>query len=108
MDNCARENKNRYVFTYLSYLIKCKIFNKIEISFLPVGHTHEDIDQLFSRISTYIEYRDIITMNDMFEHIHNSCIYKPDVTEITEIADMKTIMIANKWIHEFQGINNII
>ena len=24
---------------------------KVQINFLPVGHTHEDIDQVFSRVS---------------------------------------------------------
>jgi len=48
LDNCSGENKNRYVFGYLSYLIHRGIFQEIYINFLPVGHTHEDIDRLFS------------------------------------------------------------
>ena len=40
-DNCWRENKNRFVMGYLSWLIKRGIFREIYLSFLPVGHTHE-------------------------------------------------------------------
>ena len=47
MDNCERENKNKYVMAYLSYLIKCNIFDNIEMNFLPVDHTHIDIDVMF-------------------------------------------------------------
>ncbi|XP_071168335.1 uncharacterized protein [Mytilus edulis] len=50
MDNCARENKNRFVFGFLSLLVELKVLKKIKVSFLMVGHTHEDIDQFFSRI----------------------------------------------------------
>jgi hypothetical protein len=50
-----RENKNRYLFTYLKSLIDCKVFNEIYLEFLPVGHTHCDIDQMFSRFSTFLK-----------------------------------------------------
>lgn len=40
---------NRYLLGFLSYLVEMKIFKKIKVSFLMVGHTHEDIDQVFSR-----------------------------------------------------------
>ena len=46
MDNCFRENKNVYVLGYLSWLVERGVFEKVELSFLPVGHTHEDIDQV--------------------------------------------------------------
>ena len=35
-----------------------KNFNKIKVSFLMVGHTHEDIDQMFSRFSTWLNKND--------------------------------------------------
>ena len=50
----CRENKNRYLFAYLKLLVDCGNFDHIYVNFLPVGHTHCDIDQLFSRIGTYL------------------------------------------------------
>lgn len=38
-DNCGRENKNRYVFTYLAALVELGIFSEITMDFLVVGHT---------------------------------------------------------------------
>jgi hypothetical protein len=45
MDNCWRENKNRYVFDLMSLLVHWDVFEVIEVGFLLVGHTHDDIDQ---------------------------------------------------------------
>ena len=47
-DNCSRENKNKYMLAYCNWLLANGVFRDIHISFLPVGHTHEDIDQMFS------------------------------------------------------------
>jgi hypothetical protein len=30
------------------------LFQQVQINFLPVGHTHCDIDQLFSRVSVHL------------------------------------------------------
>ena len=38
-DNCGRENKNRYVFTFLSALVELGVFRSISMDFLLVGHT---------------------------------------------------------------------
>ena len=50
----SRENKNRFVFAFLKSLIDCGMFEHIYLNFLPVGHTHCDIDQLFSRIAIWM------------------------------------------------------
>lgn len=44
-DNCWKENKNRYVFALLALLVHNSVFETIELGFLLVGHTHDDIDQ---------------------------------------------------------------
>ena len=36
-----RDNKNKYVLGYLYSLAARGVFKRIELSFLPVGHTHE-------------------------------------------------------------------
>jgi len=35
--------------------VDCGIFDHIYLNFLPVGHTHCDIDQLFSRVATFLK-----------------------------------------------------
>jgi hypothetical protein len=51
-DNCSSENKNRYILGYFQLLIERKWFKEIYLNFLPVGHTHEDIDAFFQSLST--------------------------------------------------------
>ncbi len=48
VDNYWRENKNTTMFSFLGTLILRGWFDKIYLFSLPVGHTHEDIDQIFS------------------------------------------------------------
>ena len=38
-DNCGRENKNRFVFSFLSALVELEVFADITMDFLLVGHT---------------------------------------------------------------------
>jgi hypothetical protein len=55
MDN-ASDNKSRQLFAFLAYLVEKNIFQKIKVSYLVVGHTHEDIDGYFSLISRFFKY----------------------------------------------------
>ena len=43
-DNCSREKKNQYMFALCAALAAFKYFAEVQLSFLIVGHTHEDID----------------------------------------------------------------
>jgi hypothetical protein len=44
LDNEASDNKNHYLFMFLSLLTTLGVFITIEVGFFLVGHTHEDID----------------------------------------------------------------
>jgi hypothetical protein len=48
LDNVGT-NKSKLMFIYLSWLVATGVFDKIKVGFLIVGHTHEFIDQFFSR-----------------------------------------------------------
>lgn len=54
LDN-ASDNKSIQMLAFLGYLIEKRIFHKITVSYLIVGHTHEDIDQYFSVISRFFK-----------------------------------------------------
>ena len=47
-DNCWRENKNRYVFSFLAELVDLGIFESASMDFLCVGHTGNEVDQVRS------------------------------------------------------------
>ena len=42
------------------------------MSFLPVGHTHEDIDQLFSRIAALLRRESVYTYEQLVDVIQRA------------------------------------
>ncbi|XP_019616724.1 PREDICTED: uncharacterized protein LOC109464227 [Branchiostoma belcheri] len=60
-DNCYRENKNKFMLAFLDLLVHKRIFREIQLSFLMVGHTHEDIDQMFSRVADKLRHQEAHT-----------------------------------------------
>lgn len=44
MENCKRENNNVYMFPCIESLGAWNVFQHVEVSFLPIGHTHEGTD----------------------------------------------------------------
>ena len=74
LDDCGRENKNRYVLAFLALLVEEKVFEEIEIGFLMKGHTHEDIDQLFSCVSRHLHKENTFTLQGKSNN-HFSALY---------------------------------
>ena len=54
LDN-GPDQKSRQFLAFLAYLVETNKFHTIKVSYLMVGHTHEDVDQYFSCISRYIK-----------------------------------------------------
>lgn len=86
MDNCGRENKNRFLFSYLEALVRKGVFKEVFVGFLPLGHTHKDIDQVFSRTAERLRSNDAITLHDM--HVHLSNVYG----NIVVVSEMQTMI----------------
>lgn len=86
VDNCTKENKNRYFLSYLECLLRWKVFDEIEVGFLPVGHTHEDIDQAFSRTSDRLRCNDAVTLNDLHSELRT--VYNDQTT----VGQMKNVV----------------
>lgn len=45
---------HRYILAYFSSLVKRRIFDDVYLSFLPVGHTHADVDQVSVYLSVCV------------------------------------------------------
>ena len=57
-DNC-RDNKNWGVLVQCALLVYAGTFTEVNLDFLPVGHTHEVIDQVFAVISDWLRKTDV-------------------------------------------------
>lgn len=58
LDNTSKQCKSRHMLGFLGILVHLGVHQDVWLSFLPVGHTHEDIDQFFSRVSVYLRQHD--------------------------------------------------
>ena len=55
------ENTAKEFYALSKYLVIEPIFDKVEVSRLPIGHTHEDIDAMFDFIWRTAQGKTIIT-----------------------------------------------
>jgi hypothetical protein len=62
LDIACSNKKNRYVFSFFSLLVHKRVFCKVYIKFLIVGHTYEDIDAIFGRWSYKLMAKDYPTL----------------------------------------------
>jgi hypothetical protein len=59
----AGDNKNAKMFGMGELLVRLGIFRKVKFSFLPVGHTHEDIDACFGAGSCQLGRQNAFTVS---------------------------------------------
>ena len=67
MDNTSKDNKNHYLFGFAGMLLAERYFEEVEAHFLPVGHTHQEIDQSFSLVSKVIAEKGALDLDDLLE-----------------------------------------
>ncbi len=87
VENCTKENKNRFLFSYIESLIRWKLFHEVVVAFLPVGHTHEDIDQTFSRTSDRLRCNDAITLSDLHDELRQVYNDKTTVCAMSNVVN---------------------
>ena len=72
-DNCVSENKNQFLFCFFSWLIAEGVAKEIYVSYLPVGHTHDKVDQYFSRLALWLRLHNASTLDD-FSNKNRRCL----------------------------------
>lgn len=76
MDNTSKENKNKYLFAFWTYLIEMGVFEVIYVNFFMVGHTHTDIDQVFSVVAGKLDHVDTYTFDHWLREVQ-TCYIEP-------------------------------
>ena len=67
MDNTAKDNKNHYLLGYCGLLVAEGLFEEVEVNFLPVGHTHQEIDQTFCLVSKKLKENGAFSIPDLMD-----------------------------------------
>ena len=109
LDNTCRQNKSQYVKVYLGHLVEAGIFAKIVVSYLPVGHTHEDIDQCFGRLSIYLRKHDALDLPGLLHCIKHSqnvgTKMQPQVEHLTNFANVSDYLLPYYVHSRWEGIS---
>eukprot|EP00854_Cymbomonas_tetramitiformis_P002047 gene2048-2738_t len=66
-----------------NFFVNQYMFRKVKINFLLVGHTHENIDQMFSRFSIRLRRKQAWTLDEMMQIAHE-CFTDGGTCEHTE------------------------
>jgi hypothetical protein len=67
MDNCVKDNKNQHLLVFLSLLIMKEVFEEVQLGFLVVGHTHEDIDENFGYLLKKLKEHNNYVLADLIK-----------------------------------------
>ena len=86
LDN-VNTNKSKALFAYLSNLVHMRVFEKVKVNFLMVGHTHENIDQLFSRFSVRLRKFNALTLDQLMAVASASFTPAPVCKKVTSARD---------------------
>ena len=89
MDNCAKYNKSEYNTLFWSALTAKGVFREVMVSFLIVGHTHEDVDAIFERFGQRLKIENCHTLSDLMASFMTDG--EPTIVPslIYEVADFK-------------------
>ncbi|CAN0432499.1 unnamed protein product, partial [Pylaiella littoralis] len=75
MDNTVSENKNNIIMGFCGALIARGVVRTMTLCFMMVGHTHIEIDQIFSRFSKGVKGRNVFSrehLGEVFEHSYRT------------------------------------
>jgi len=105
-DNCAGQNKNRYLFAlYLYVAMRHKV--KITHTYFEAGHTQIETDSIHGRIEKSTELEEIFTFSDWIEKIKDVAEelpkYEVVVLGTSQIVSFKSLVASQDWSEDTQG-----
>ena len=74
-------------------LVQRKIFKKVKLGFLLVGHTHDQIDQMFSRFSIKLAKKSTFDLPQIYVLLEDAYVPKPSITIVEETYDFRSFAI---------------
>ncbi|KAL3679318.1 hypothetical protein R1sor_022274 [Riccia sorocarpa] len=90
---------------FSSELVIRGVFENIEVNFLMIWHTHEDVDALFSKVSVRTINKDVLTLPALMAEIWESESMHPMPMLIEEVVDYKTYV--NDYLKHLIGLATI-
>lgn len=98
LDNTSKQCKGQYVMGFVGLLVEHGVFERAVVSFLPVGHTHEDIDQIFSRLAIYLRKNDARNQWELLQGLQAA--YTPSFGHEIATDHMETVANISDWLKD--------
>jgi hypothetical protein len=92
LENSPKDNKNQFLFGFQSLLTARKVFEEIQLGFLLVGHTHEDIDGYFSYVSDILQKNNTFVLADFMKYFMDSQKLRFIPHVVQEVTDFKSFV----------------
>lgn len=89
------------MLAFCSWLIHLGWFYEIVISFLPPGHTHVDIDQMFSTYSIWLLYHKLEFITSVVPHLADAYNTPPSGSFIPTVFNWKGFFAPH--MHDLEG-----
>ena len=100
LDNTTKQCKGKYLLGFLALLVEAGSFRKIIVSFLPVGHTHEDIDQYFSRIALALRRHDAHSRPMLAEVIMRTRVSSSAWGAVRSVVHWENVANISMWLED--------
>eukprot|EP00808_Paulinella_micropora_P018925 g66618.t1 len=86
VDNTAAENKNQWLFSFAGWLLLL-LFKKVFLTFLPVGHTGNEVDSsVFGSVKDKCKVSDIVCLFDIFK------VAKEGLTKPNQLIYLRSVL----------------
>ena len=91
---------------YLEALVAWGVFKDIMVTFLPIGHTHEDIDQCFSVTSRRLHDNNAITLEELYEELRHCYNSSTVVNQMKSVINFSGLCDQESCLHRVQNITS--
>jgi len=97
----AKDNKNFMMSGVCELMRNMGVFRKVKLSFLPVGHTHEDVDASFGALSKMLRNYNAITQRTLSSNAYTLAdferIWKLGWPSFRKLLYIKVRILRNKY-----------
>lgn len=90
---------------YLACMVLWKVFQSIELGFLPIGHTHSEIYQIVSTTSWRLRTEDIISMDYLYGVLGKCYNDSTTVSSLKQMANWLMLCEQSGCLNSFQLIS---
>eukprot|EP00965_Chrysotila_dentata_P234325 6200101-Pleurochrysis_carterae.AAC.1 len=105
LDN-ASDNKSRWMLGFYGGLIKLGYVKEVGLSMMMVGHTHEDIDSIFRRVSEYWKRQKKVHTPSVFLTYLSNSVQGAVVHPLVEYVHDYSAFFADTIYDRVEGIND--